>query len=279
MTAVVAWERKVGSVSELIVASDSRLSGGERWDACAKIFDVGRSDAFIAFAGDTTRALPLIFQAIATTRSYEGSFLRTLDLPKFAGHLNAVMNEVLMQAHGTAAEEPPDCEFLLGGWSWSIGSFRLYRYYFDKNVKAFRCYPITKVPKSIGRKNATKTYGVIGDAGPKVTGLIARERGTNGRMREPLQYEPLEILHRLTKDPAFDTVGGNVQVVKVYRSIRVETFAVKSGDSIFVSGRPALPYENLTLRVITRDADGGWSVDSALKNREDELSLPARRIG
>ncbi|MDI3279697.1 hypothetical protein QK292_19355, partial [Arthrobacter sp. AL08] len=75
------------------MASDSRLGGGEHWDACAKIFDVGRSDAIIAFAGDTLRALPLIFQAVATGSSYEGSQLRTLDLPKFAGHLNNVINE------------------------------------------------------------------------------------------------------------------------------------------------------------------------------------------
>lgn len=97
----------------MIVASDSRLGGGERWDACAKTFDVGRDDALLAFAGNTCRALPLVFQAVATTRSYNGSTLRTLDLHQFAKHLESVLNAVLDEAKGPASREVPECEFLL----------------------------------------------------------------------------------------------------------------------------------------------------------------------
>ncbi|MDI3195416.1 hypothetical protein QK290_13425 [Pseudarthrobacter sp. AL07] len=200
MTAVIAWERRVGTLRELIVASDSRLGGGEHWDACAKIFDVGRSDAIIAFAGDTLRALPLIFQAVATGSSYEGSQLRTLDLPKFAGHLNNVINEVLSRAVGPAAEDPPDCEFLLCGWSWSLGRFRIYRYFFDASVKRFRYYAFTTAPPGMGGTKATSMFGAIGDAGPKVMAYLARERNIGGRLMEPLEYEPLEALHQLTRD-------------------------------------------------------------------------------
>jgi len=96
MTSVVAWERQVGALSEMVIASDSRLGGGERWDACAKIFDVGREDSVLAFAGHTWRALPLALQAVATTSSYNGSVLRTLDLPQFASHLENVLNVVLV---------------------------------------------------------------------------------------------------------------------------------------------------------------------------------------
>lgn len=268
VTAVVAWERRVGSVSELVVASDSRLSGGEHWDACAKIFDVGRSDAFIAFAGNTWRALPLVFQAVATGGSFQGSQLRTLDLPKFAGHLNAVINEVLSKAIGPAAVEPPDCEFLLGGWSWSLGRFRIYRYFYDQNISAFRYYPITTAPQVIGGSKATSMLGVIGDAGSKVIAYLARERNMGDQLSEPLDYQPLEALHQLTLDEKFPSVGGTVQVAKVYQSIRVEHFAVTVGQGTYVSGRRCLDYENLSLRVINRQPNGVWGVTPVQTSKE-----------
>lgn len=65
VTTVVAWEREVGLQRELVMASNSRLGGGEEWDACARIFDIGRSDAVLGFAGNAWRALPLIFQVLA----------------------------------------------------------------------------------------------------------------------------------------------------------------------------------------------------------------------
>ena len=37
--------------------------------------------------GDTWRALPVVFQAVATTRSYNGSVLRALCLSHFAEHI------------------------------------------------------------------------------------------------------------------------------------------------------------------------------------------------
>jgi len=53
----------VGSVTEMIVASDSRLSGGQAWDGNPKILMLPRSDAVLAFAGYTGVAYPLMIQA------------------------------------------------------------------------------------------------------------------------------------------------------------------------------------------------------------------------
>lgn len=261
MTSVVAWERDVGSLSELVMASDSRLGGGEEWDACAKIFDVGRSDALLGFAGSTWRALPLVFQVLATTRAYEGSLLRTLDLPKYAGHLVRVLNIVLEQAKGPAASEPPECEFLLGGWSWTEGRFLLYRYQFDRNASKFKINRMRNPPPSIAAPGAVRLYGVVGDGGHNVTSRIARRYGI-GEISGPLDYHPLEALYQQTLDPDFHSIGGPVQVAKVYKSIRVEHFATRNPDGLSISGRPVLPFaENVDLRVIGRRDDGTWSVE------------------
>lgn len=261
MTTVVAWEREVGSQRELVMASDSRLGGGEDWDACAKIFDVGRSDALLGFAGNTWRALPLIFQVLATTRSYEGSALRTLDLPKYAGHLERVLNVVLQQATGPAAADPPGCEFLLAGWSWSEGRFLIYHYRFEKRTSRFVVVGKKRPTPAIRSRGRVRIYAVIGDAGRKLTGQMVKDYNL-GVISGKLNYHPLEALYQQTLDPEIPSVGGPVQVAKVYKSIRVEHFATRVDGHLYISGRPVLPYaENVDLRVIARSENGTWAVE------------------
>ena len=257
-----------------MVASDSRLGGGERWDACAKIFDVGREDAVLAFAGDTFRALPLVFQAVATTRSYSGSALRTLDLPQFAKHLENVLNIVLGEAKGPAAQDPPDCEFLLAGWSWKLNGFRIYRYRFDKQAWRFTGYAAPQVlPPALRALGRGTQFVTIGDGGRRLQGALARDY--NKRLISgPLDYYPLEYLYRQTQDPSAReaTVGGSVQVSKVYRSIRVEHFAVRTCGALSVSGRPVLSYEHLDLRAIERREGGQWVTEPST------AQIPAVRV-
>lgn len=262
MTSIVAWERRVGHQTELVMASDSRLSGGEDWDGCAKIFDVGRDDALIAFAGNTWRALPLIFQAISTTRSYEGSNNRTLDLPKYAGHIVRVLNSVLAIASGPAADAPPECEFLLGGWSWSMGQFRIYKIQFDKQKWEFVISSPQRLPNSIGGQGRGSIYESIGDGSRRLTGRLAKAYNLE-LIEGPLDYHPLEQLYQQTIDARERTIGGAIQVSKVYRSIRVEHFAVDIENKLFVSGRPVLPTENVDLRVLRRTSGGQWSTHNA----------------
>ncbi|TGD84356.1 hypothetical protein BayCH28_25980 [Mycolicibacterium sp. CH28] len=262
MTTVVAWEREVGSQSELVMASDSRFGGGEEWDACAKIFDIGRSDALLGFAGNTWRALPLIFQILATTRSYEGSQLRTLDLPKYAGHVERVLNVVLEKAAGPASSDPPDCEFLLAGWSWSEGRFLIYHYTFDKSKAKFIVYRRKHPPRSIRARGRVRIFAAIGSGGRNFTGRIAKSYNV-GDISGPIDYYPLEALYQQTIDLEIHSVGGPVQVAKVYRSIRVEHFATHTEGSLFISGRPILPYgENVNLRTIGRDGNGVWGIET-----------------
>jgi hypothetical protein len=59
----MAWVRNPGSLRELVVASDSRLSGGQFWDANPKSMLLPRSDRVLSFAGGTFDAYPLMLQA------------------------------------------------------------------------------------------------------------------------------------------------------------------------------------------------------------------------
>jgi hypothetical protein len=261
MTTVVAWEREVGSQSEIVMASDSRFGGGEEWDACAKIFDVGRSDALLGFAGNTWRALPLVFQILSTTRSYSGSQLRTLDIPKYASHLERVLNSVLEKANGPASSKPPECEFLLGGWSWSEGRFVIYHYKFNKGLWKFELIRKKTPARAIRSAGRVRIYAAMGDGARNLTGRMAKDFN-QGVISGKLDYHPLEALYQQTIDAQIHSVGGPLQVAKVYRSIRVEHFATCIGGKLHVSGRPVLSYENINLRTITRSDDGIWAVES-----------------
>ena len=44
MTLVAAWVRSVGTTQELVLATDSRLTGGHTWDCCPKILSLPRGD-------------------------------------------------------------------------------------------------------------------------------------------------------------------------------------------------------------------------------------------
>lgn len=242
------------------MASDSRFGGGERWDACAKIFDIGRSDALLGFAGDTWRGLPLIFQILATTRSYSGSQLRTLDLPKYASHLERVLNSVLEKAYGPAAEKPPGCEFQLGGWSWTEGRFMIYQYRFNQGKWKFELVRKRAPARIIQSPGRVRIDATIGDGSSNITGRIARDYN-QGVISGRINYHPLEALYQQTIDPNIDSVGGPLQVAKVYRSIRVEHFATRANGHLYIAGRPLLSYENINLRTIARSDDGTWAVE------------------
>jgi ATP-dependent protease HslVU (ClpYQ) peptidase subunit len=77
----MAWLRSVGGVRELVIASDSRLSGGQFWDANPKIMLLPRSDAVLSFAGTTSDAYPLMLQAYNSIRMYPPASSRAVILP------------------------------------------------------------------------------------------------------------------------------------------------------------------------------------------------------
>ena len=257
MTAVICWERQVGPLTELVIASDSRLSGGETWDACPKLFNIGRPDAVLAFAGDTHRAYPFVLQVLSTIASYRGSQRRSLDITQLTPHLVQVLNYMVSIAEGPLAEAAPACEFILGGWSWRLGRFRAYNIVYEDAAKRFVSFAANRAPKVIGGLEASSVYSTIGDAGHAATSRMAAERRGAAL---PLDMVPLETIASLSLSPKFHSVGGPPQVMKVYRHMITETFAVQWAGSETISGRPLLPKENHDLRVFHRNDNGTWSI-------------------
>jgi len=66
MTLCTAYIRQVNSVEELIFATDSCLTGGEKWKQGIKLFELPRKDCLLCFAGITSRAYPLVLNLVSS---------------------------------------------------------------------------------------------------------------------------------------------------------------------------------------------------------------------
>lgn len=94
MTFSATWVRAVGDTQELLFAADSRLSGGETWDRCPKIFRLPRTDCLIAFSGGTSYAFPMLLQLINSIGSYRPSTRREVDITLVKSHALRIFNEM-----------------------------------------------------------------------------------------------------------------------------------------------------------------------------------------
>jgi len=276
MTIVVAWERGVGPLRELIVASDSRLSVAEteRWDGCPKVFTFPGFPFILAFRGSTGLAYPYVLQAIAQLQGNEAVIRRATDIADFSGHVARTTSSMRLQVSSPdVAYDPSECELLIGGWSWRLGRFRVFVITFDKNSARYVAVPAKPAPLLLGGASASSVLAVIGD--PKARSALVGELAKRSDVG-PLGYTPLEAIWTLCGRKWQDTVGGVPQVAKAYQSMHVEPFSVSvDAESPHMCGRRLLPGESNDLRVIERGTDGDWRVEE--KERVAEIEQATSR--
>ena len=272
ITLLAVWVRKLGRIEELIVASDSRLTGGMIWDGCPKIMTLPRSDCVIAFAGDTAQAYPLMLQLYNSVGAYDASRTRRLDLVQAKTHSIAVVNELRQNIrdlpYGQGEVDDPNTLFVLAGHSWRRGSFVAWRLRYAKNLKRFTFAPITGI-KGFGKNRLVK---FLGDRSFLATSRLAQLLKERGRLQsDSLDMEPLEILISMIQDNGLRSIGGAPQVVKVYKHLNVQSFAIRWPDasgSPHYFGRPLLAFENVDVPVL--DPWNGYRID---------YGHPSRAIG
>ncbi len=146
MTISIAWVRTLRNVSELVPATDSRLSFGCRWDCCPKLIALPRGDAAMCFAGNTMYAYPVMLQAIAAVSQHPKLLSRGKDLDDLKGHLVRVLNGMVSLVHDlpVGGDDDPDTTFLLGGWSWKHSRFKVWLLHYDASIKKFTFRPTSR---------------------------------------------------------------------------------------------------------------------------------------
>lgn len=261
MTIAVVWVRTLTSgAEELVFCSDSRLSGGNRFDQAQKIFRFARTDAAICFAGGTFWAYPMVVAAVKAAGVHIPSTTRAIGLSKFKSHVVALLNQMQAEVHTYAdGENIPDVAFIMGGYDWSAKRFRLWRIEFDKEEMIF----ISSERKGSNRYGSLGKLEMAGDDEwigelRKRLKMLAQERYGLDMKKPPgskFSLEPFEVVRDLLReaDPGH-TIGGAPQIVKIYQylnSVNVGVFWPDLAEGrLFLSGRPLLDYENASIQSV-----------------------------
>jgi hypothetical protein len=227
MTLCVAWVRQAEDNEELVFATDSALTGGEKWNSGIKLFELPRKDCLLCFAGSTFRAYPLILHLISSIRfntelqDPHADIVEVLEYLSdlFTGLVKGVISEI---AGENLHDMRGGAKFLFGGWSWEENRFRIWELYYEKEVEGF-------VYKEHSAPEKSRIASFLGDPEPEVGQLALtayRELMEQGDFDRKLGMEPLMVLRDLARDKTKREVDGSLQIAKVYRSGTSEFFGV-----------------------------------------------------
>ncbi len=223
MTLCTAWIRKTGDNDELIFATDSCLSAGERWPTGIKLFDLPRKDALICFAGRTDRAYPLILNLISALQYNKEFQDKSKDVSDLALFVSDLFTQLVYLIDDYSSQDVhelrAEANFLFGGWSWKLQQFVLFKIFYDPQEQKFVFVDCLAEKKS-------RQVVFIGDQLEDAKALYYRE--FEGEKSENLlDMEPLKVLTIMSRDRAeFTSIMGALQIAKIYKSGHNEMFGV-----------------------------------------------------
>lgn len=230
MTLCIAWIRETPE-EELIFATDSTLTGGEKWNHGVKLFELPRTDCLICFAGETYRAYPLILNLISTIKHNDELKNPALDIQDVLYGIVEIFTELVKSIFdfpkGIAGEIGSEAKFLFGGWSWKESRFRIWKIYYSHEDELFLFNE-----ESDNEENSnvcvflgdpeTEENNISKKADDNYTSLII----SLGKIRKKLDLEPLKVLVDMCRDKNVREVDGALQIGKVYKSGTTEFFGV-----------------------------------------------------
>lgn len=232
MTLGVMWVRSIKKNSELVAASDSRLTGGgKRWDNAPKILAPSRGDCLLSFAGETDYAYPLMLHAQTAVDSWSESRNRRYKLEDLHGYLKRILSEAAkgISYEGVSSLSRGDPTFLLlGGYSWWAKRWRIWRLTWNPSKGSF----LSKEVKS----QAKGQHELLAWVGDKLAVEAGHERfnrlrsSRTDRSPEGINMEPLEVVRDVIRDDSVMSVGGPLQVAKCYQHLNNRFFLVSWTD-------------------------------------------------
>jgi hypothetical protein len=254
MTLCAAWIRQINNVEELVFATDSSLTGGEKWNQGVKLFELPRPDCLICFAGETSRVYPLILNLISSIKLNRRLQSSRTDIEEVLSYLVSLFTSLV----STIVNEIPSLDihdlrsgakFLFGGWSWLESRFRFWQLYYSKDAEGF----VFKECSDESNKNRIYTFlgdpeNLVETASKTYKKLIYE----NDLQDDKMDMEPLQILIEMSRDKSIRTVDGAIQIAKVYKSGTSEFFGVNwpsrdgkphfQGRSFTAHGKPEVRY-------------------------------------
>jgi hypothetical protein len=263
MTLAVAWVRRINDCDELVVASDSRLSGGRNFDSCAKIIPLPRSDAVLCCAGDTDITYPLTLQVFTAISTYKRSNNRSLDICILRAHMLKILNAAVATITSAQAElRRPNrlTQLLFGGYSWVEKAFRIWRFSYSQSEKRFIYSPAPAWCR--GRAPVIFAGDWQWRARSRLISLIRSRYGATPQADVDFYFdwEPFEVLRDVLREVADEdeaSIGGPPQIMKVYQHMNCQHISVfwpsQADGKITIAGRTILGYERPDCWVLDPD--------------------------
>lgn len=243
MTLCIGWIRKFSETEEICLASDSMFTGGgSRLPVAPKLFPLLRGDCAIACAGNTGYSMPLVEHINHAIEVNKPIIDRSYDFLHFVHLVEDVINICLDREKEIQEndQEGPDFSMILAGYSWVKKKSLLYTIGFNKEFKRMEAVPAKTI---MGTEVA-----VIGN-----NELISKVRkkiydafdAAHIKEGDSFGFEPLDVLTNYINDPSIDSVGGHLQMLKVYPFMKVLPigFYYPEDKRIYFYGRPLLKYE------------------------------------
>lgn len=278
MTIAIGWVRTISDCEELVIMTDSRLSGdGRVFDAAPKILTLSRGDCAIAFAGSTQDAFPMMLQLSLAIGSHTPSKRRSLDITQLKTHALKIFNTMgsMIKSDVHVQGMPPDglpaAEFLFGGYSWIKKRFELWNIRYDRSQNS---YVANSAPwaylqpnqhglgiRSIRRPDRSKVLGQIafaGDQAPVAEANLIKHFNSLTNIPAKIDMEPFDIIVQMLRDPnRSHTIDGAPQIAKVYQFLKAVQFPIYWPDKLtgtrYLQGRPCLGYEKIDTKVFDPD--------------------------
>lgn len=223
MTLCLAWIRQVEDTEELIFATDSCLSGGERWHSGVKLFELPRKDCLICFAGETTRTYPLILNLISSIKFDEHLSNPHTDISDVLEYLSNLFTTLCnsIPSYGTKDFEHMlgDFQFMFGGWSWKANEFRVWELYYSFETSSFIHKQVTGNDKMF--------FSFIGDELVDAEKALTKELHDSGKtFARFFDMEPFKVLLEIIREKKYDSIDGAIQIAKIHPPGITEFFGV-----------------------------------------------------
>jgi hypothetical protein len=270
MTLAVAWLRRIAHCEELIVAADSRLSGGRTLDSCAKILLLPRSDAFLCCAGETDITYPIAVQVVTAIGAYQRSADRALDLRDLRGHVLKILNKTASEIKTPVKDLKSPArytEFLFGGYSWIAKQFFIWRLSYSKGDQKYFHDPAPAWFRGRHRRQPGQARAIFAgdwrlEARRRLVRLIRARHSITPHSEDSFSFdwEPFEILRDLLRENSGDenvSIGGPPQLAKIYQHMNSRYIGVywpnRDSGIISIAGRSLLGYERTNSWILDPD--------------------------
>ncbi len=232
MTLCTAHIRQVNDTEELVFATDSCLTGGEKWKHGIKLFELPRKDCLLCFAGSTMRAYPLILNLVSSIhldkylQSPSATLVEVLEF--LSDQFTDLVSKIISEIPGEDIHElRGSAKFLFGGWDWqkgANGAYRVWKLYYSQEADGFIFDELTN------DSSKTRFYTFMGDPEPNIEDEAKRRFNQmmidEDKIDSKLDMEPVRVLSSISLDKSIREVDGSLQIAKVYKSNRTEFFGI-----------------------------------------------------